>query len=87
MLRQGSGFKTHRGPLTLYVASDFDEWRVVLLGSSQVIRGGRAFSEVKAKEQAVQIAEDYCREQGMDAPVEQLQWTPFQPGEWLNWNP
>jgi hypothetical protein len=87
MLRQGSGYKAQQGPLTLYVASDFDEWRIVLLGSAQIIRGGRAFSEAQAKEQAAQIAEEYCRENGVDVGAEPVQWTQLEAGELLNWSP
>ncbi len=86
MLRQVSGFKAECGPLTLFIASDFDEWRVLARTSDTLIRGGRAFSEAKAKEQALGIAKDYLAEFGGQAP-EDLQWAEMRPGEWLNWQP
>ncbi len=87
MFRQASGFKAQYGPLTLLVASDFDEWRIFLHRPGVVIQAGRQFSEPKAKEQARTVADSYLDEAGEAAQASEPEWTPIQPGEWLNWRP
>ena len=85
MFRNASGYKTQCGKLTLIIASDFDEWFVVAQGPSTIIRGGRAFTEEKAKAQAVQIANEYLSEKGEAPASAELEWTALESGEWLNW--
>ncbi len=87
MFRKASGFKAQYGPLTLMVASDFDEWRILLQRPGVLIQSGRQFSEPKAKEQALTVAASYLNEGGEPAPECEVEWTPLEPGEWLNWNP
>jgi hypothetical protein len=89
MFRVASGFKTKYHYLTLLVASDFDEWKVVVHGPGICIHGGRQFNEAKAKEHARVCAADYVhKEKQDDLPVlEQVDWQPLTPGEWLNWRP
>ena len=87
MFRQGSGYKAHCGSLTLLVASDFDEWRVLAQSSGTTIRGGREFSAEKAKAQAVQIANEYFAENSEESSTDGLEWFELEPGEWLNWRP
>jgi len=85
MFRKASGYKTQCGSLTLFVASDFDEWLILLQGPKAIIRGGRAFSEANAKEQALQIANEYFAEKGEDPAAAETEWMAFESGEWLNW--
>jgi hypothetical protein len=87
MFRQASGYKAQCGSLKLLVASDFDEWRVLALGSGTIIRGGREFSADKAKAQAVQIANEYFAENSEESSTDDLEWSELGPGEWLNWRP
>ncbi len=87
MFRALSGFKAKYHYLTVLVASDFDAWHVTVHGPGVCINGGRQFSESKAKEHARMCAADYIhREKTEDLPVlEQVEWEPLAPGEWLNW--
>jgi len=88
MFRQASGFKARYQDLNLLVAADFDEWKVFLQGPGLCISGGRQFTEAKAKAHATACANDYLREFKPDAkPIEELDWQPLTPGEWLNWRP
>jgi len=89
MFRSATGFKAQYHYLTLLVASDFDEWRIVLTGPGFTIHGHRQFNEAKAKQHALAIAENYFQqEKREDLPVlPQVDWTPLQAGEWLNWRP
>lgn len=89
MFRALSGFKAQYHYLTLLVASDFDEWKVIVRGPEVCMLGGRQFSEAKAKEHARSCASDYIHgEKKEDLPVlEQLEWAPMPRGEWLNWRP
>jgi len=89
MFRSASGFKAKYHYLTLLVAADFDQWHVAVQGPGLSIHGGRQFSEAKAKEHARACAADYIhREKQQDLPVlEQLEWEPLTPGEWLSWRP
>ena len=85
MLRNASGYKLQCGSLTLFVASDFDEWRVLVQGPKTIIRGGREFSEDRAKVQALQIADEYMTENGEEPSAARANWIALEPGEWLNW--
>ena len=89
MFRPVSGFKAQYHYLTLLVASDIAEWRIIVHGPGVVIQAGREFSEAKAKEQARSVAMNYIHEEKHeDLPVvENLDWQPFGPGEFLNWRP
>ncbi|HZT30234.1 MAG TPA: hypothetical protein VFA33_10150 [Bryobacteraceae bacterium] len=88
MFRSVSGFRSQYGELTLLVASDFDEWKVLILGPGVTIHGGRQFSEGKAKDHARAIAMDYARKESPEGPpAPELDWAPFSPGQWLNWRP
>lgn len=89
MFRSANGFRAQYQSLNLVVAGDFDEWRILLHAPDVIINGGRQFTEVKAKEQAVRIAESYVREEkGEDPPAtSEIEWTPLGKGGWLNWRP
>ncbi len=87
MFRPLSGFKAQYHYLTLLVASDFNEWKVLVRGPDTTILGARQFSENKAKEHAASIADSFIREERHEdlPPVAQVDWTPLQPGEWIGW--
>jgi hypothetical protein len=85
MFRKASGYRTQCGSLMLFVASDFDEWLILVQGPRTIIRGGRAFSEAKAKEQALQVANEYFAENGEDPAAAEPEWVALESGEWLNW--
>ena len=87
MFRTAVGFKAQYHFLTLLVASDFDEWRIILQGPGLTIHGCRQFSEAKAKQHAIAVAGSYFEEQKReDLPaLAEIDWTPLQDGEWLNW--
>jgi hypothetical protein len=87
MFRAVTGFKAQYHYLTLLVASDFDEWRIILHGPGVCIQGGRQFTEVKAKEHARAVAMQYVHDENREnlSELENLDWQPFAPGEFLNW--
>lgn len=89
MFRSSAGFKAQYHYLTLLVASDFDEWRIVLQGPGVTIVGGRQITEAKAKEHARSIAESFLhQEKHEELPtLQEVAWAPLTPGEWLNWRP
>ena len=89
MFRPLSGFKAQYHYFTLVVSADFDEWRVLAMGPGFTVQGQRQFSEARAKEHARQAAAAYIREQKKeDLPViEQPEWTPLAPGEWMDYRP
>ena len=89
MFRSVTGFKAQYHYLTLYVAADFDEWKVVLQGQGSIIIGVRQFTEAKAKECACKVAVDYLQNEKHEdlPPLESVEWTPFRPGEWLQYRP
>jgi hypothetical protein len=64
-----------------------DEWRIILHGPGVWIQAGRQFTEAKAKEHARAVAMKYVHdERREDLPeLENLDWQPFTPGEFLNW--
>ena len=87
MFRSVTGFKAEYHYLHLLVASDFAEWRIIVHGPGVVIQAGREFSEAKAKEQARSVAMNYIHDEKHEGlpVVENLDWQPFTPGEFLNW--
>lgn len=87
MFRRLSGFKAQYHYLTLYIASDFDEWRVLIAGPGFTIIGTRQFSEAKAKDHARAVADSYIREEKHeDLPaIPQPEWAPLGASEWLSW--
>ena len=86
MFRALNGLKAPYHSLTLLVASDFDEYRVLIQGPGVLIQGTRQFSEAKAKEHARAIAADYLStEKKENLPLLEPEWTPLAPGEFLNW--
>ncbi|MFB3828556.1 MAG: hypothetical protein ACE15B_17440 [Bryobacteraceae bacterium] len=89
MFRAANGFKAAYKDLTLVVAADFDEWKVMLQGPGVCIHGARQFTEAKAKAHAIACAADYVHQiRNDDTPVpENLEWEPLTKGEWLNWRP
>ena len=89
MFRSMPGFKALYGDLSLLIASDFDEWKILVLGPGVAIHGGRQISEGKAKEHARAIAMDYIQQEMHASPPAEsdLEWTPFTPKQWLNWRP
>jgi hypothetical protein len=89
MFRKSAGFKAQYQDMTLFVAPDFDEWRIFVHGPGGIIHGGRLFTEAKAKECACNIIESYLREEKHEpvAVAVAVEWQPLEPGEWLNWRP
>ena len=86
MFRPLPGFKAVYYDLKLYVASDFDEWRVLIAGPDCTIHGSRQFSEAKAKDHARAMADSYVRERKHEeVPDAQPEWAPLEKGEWLSW--
>ncbi len=87
MFRPLSGFKAQLDCLTLLVASDFNEWKVAVVGPGVIIQGTRQFTEDKAKEHARAVAQSFLvEERHADVPGSPgLDWAPLGPGEWLNW--
>jgi hypothetical protein len=87
MFRPLPGFKAQYHDLTLLVASDFDEWRVLIAGPGCTIIGARQFSEAKAKDHARAVAESYVRDERHEdaAAIPQPEWAPIEKGEWLSW--
>jgi hypothetical protein len=82
-----SGYRATYHHLTLFVVSEFEEWRVLLLDSNTTIQGTRQFSEDKAKEHAVAIARQFVHDyKHEDLPVlDEVQWRPTTRDEWLIW--
>ncbi len=89
MFRTATGFKAQYHHLTMLVAADFDEWRVVLEGPGIMIHGCRQFTEGKAKDHALTVARDYFAAASEEQPAESepVEWAPLAAGEWLNWRP
>lgn len=86
MFRALNGLKAPYHYLTLVVASDFDEYRVLIQGPGVTIQGTRQFTEAKAKAHARDIAADYLSNQKKEnLPLLEPDWAPIQPGEFLNW--
>lgn len=89
MFRKSAGFKAQFQDMTLFVAPDFDEWRIFVQTPDGIIHGGRQFTEAKAKDCACSIVDSYLREEKHEsgAPAPDLAWRPLDAGEWLNWRP
>ena len=82
-----NGFKAQYHSLTLAVASEFNEWKILLRGPNTTILGSRQFSEAKAKEHALDVARRYVEEiqHEQPQPASEVQWVPTNPDEWLVW--
>lgn len=88
MFRSLKGFKAQYHDVTLFVAADFDEYRVLLQAPGTIVQGRRQFNEAQAKEHARSMAASYLKEkQGADAVADEPAWVPFGQSEWLAWNP
>jgi hypothetical protein len=88
MFRPLRGFKAQHDDFILFVAADFDEYRVLMQAHGSIIQGRRQFNEAQAKEHARSMAASYLKEkQGADAALQDLDWIPFGQAEWLAWNP
>lgn len=87
MFRPLTGFKATYDDLTLVVAAEFDEWRVVVHSPQVIIQGQRQYKEVKAKEHALALAQMYFKdvklEAARDLPLPEWQPTGLQ--DWLVW--
>jgi hypothetical protein len=75
--------------MTMTVALDFDQWRIIVQGPDVIIDGGRQPEKVSAKEQARRIAERYLREQKHETlpTVHEVVWTAINPNSCLKWRP
>jgi len=89
VFRTATGFKAQYHHLTLLVAADFDEWKVVLEGPGIMIHGCRQFTEGKAKDHALVVARGYFAEAAQERlpDPQAVEWAPLAAGEWLNWRP
>ncbi len=89
MFRKSNGFKAQFQDMTLLVAPDFDEWRIFVQTPDGIIHGGRQFTETKAKDCALSIIESYLRDEKHEsiAVAVDVEWSPLEPGGWLNWRP
>ncbi|HBY58323.1 MAG TPA: hypothetical protein DEH78_00770 [Solibacterales bacterium] len=85
MFRSLSGFTAEYEGLTLVVVSEMDEWKVMAHGPGVVIHGGRQFSEEKAKQHALELANAYLVEEKQAAPGGTPAWTPTSGHNWLIW--
>jgi len=87
MFRSMSGFKGQYHYLTLLLVSEFNEWRVLLYGPRGVIHGTRQFSEAKAKEHALAVAQHFVHDyKHENLPVlERTEWAPTDEDDWLIW--
>ena len=87
MFRSLSGYKSSYQSLTMLVASEFDEWRVLVCGPGVTIHGARQFGAEKAKEHAVALAREYLHEQKhQDVPdLQKVEWAPTSQEDWLIW--
>ncbi|HWQ56193.1 MAG TPA: hypothetical protein VN442_21075 [Bryobacteraceae bacterium] len=88
MFRSLKGFKAQYDDVTVFVAADFDEYRVLLQAPGTIVQGRRQFNEAQAKEHARTLAADYLKERlGTDTALQSLDWIPFGQLDWLAWNP
>lgn len=88
MFRSLRGFKAQYQDLTLLIAADFDEYRVLLQAPGTIVNGRRQFNETQAKEHARSMAASYIKEKlGSEAALQDLTWVPFGQADWLAWNP
>ena len=87
MFRTMSGYKAQFNDLTVLVISEFNEWRVLVHGPATLVHGSRQFTEEKAKEHAIAIAQEYShdrRHEDLPAATE-WKWTPTAEDDWLVW--
>ena len=63
MFRSLSGFRAEYFDLRLLVVSDFDEWKVLVIGPDTTIHGARQFTQGKAQDHALAIARAYIHEE------------------------
>jgi hypothetical protein len=88
MFRPLKGFKAEYQNLTVLVAADFDEYRILLQAPGVLVHGKRQFTEAQAKDHAFSLTASYLKEkQPETAPPAGLEWVPFAGGEWLAWHP
>lgn len=88
MFQHAEAYRAQFNDLTLLVAADFDEWRIIVRGPDIIVRGGRQFTGAKAKEHAIRVAEEYLRDvkgEAAEIPPD-LEWQRID-GGWLNWRP
>jgi hypothetical protein len=81
------GSKAQYHYLTLFVISEFNEWRVLLQGPDTVIQGTRQFTEENARRHALDVARSYIHDQRHeDLPdLPQTEWAAFGGDNWLVW--
>jgi hypothetical protein len=87
MFRSMPGSKAQYHYLTLFVISEFNEWRVLLQGPDTVIQGTRQFTEENARRHAVDVARSYIHDQrheDLPDPPETA-WAPCAGDNWLVW--
>ena len=87
MLRSMSGFKSQYHNLTIMAISEFNEWRVLVHGPGVVIHGARQFTEEKAKEHALAVAQRYLAEHRQEnvSEIPPPEWVATQGDDWLVW--
>ena len=87
MFRSMSGVKAHYRDLTLLVISEFNEWKVIVQSPHSTIHGTRQFSEAKAKEHALAVAQAYLQDRRHeDLPdAAELTWEPAAADDVLVW--
>jgi hypothetical protein len=87
MFRSLAGFKAQYHDLTLIVVAEFDEWRVLVYGAGVTIHGTRQFGEKRAKEHALQVADQFLGSETQgDVPGDHdLQWQQTGPNDWMVW--
>jgi len=88
MFRRMSGSKAQYHYLTLFVISEFNEWRVLLQGPETVIQGTRQFTEEKARRHALDVARSYVHDQRHEDLPEppEPEWVPCAADSWLVWS-
>ena len=89
MFRQSPGFKAQYHYMTMTIALDFDQWRIIVQGPDVIIDGGRQPEKVPAKDQARRIAERYLREEKRETlpAVREVVWSAIDPNSCLQWQP
>ena len=87
MFRTMSGFKAQYHYLTLLVVQEFNEWRVLVYGRATTIQGTHQFSEAKAKEHALAVAQGYIRDHKHEdlSELAEVNWEPTVADDWLVW--
>ncbi|MDX2151780.1 MAG: hypothetical protein SFV54_13660 [Bryobacteraceae bacterium] len=85
MFRTLSGYTADYEGLTLVVVSEMDEWKVLAHGPGVVIHGSRQFSEDKAKQHAVELANAFLLEEKHAPPGGEAAWSPTSEHNWLIW--